>query len=200
MNDSLTLIAPSISSENINEYNLNFKTGDKTTSQITLTKQRCIEPSLLDSFLRTLRHQSDDIIKSKINNYTKSGSTNKEKVILCDKFVENELYPNWEIRFKAIGFCERQAEIMKEDLKENFNNELQNKTYNLRLDPYAERAAKEEYESHFKDLKDLTQWVENNKTVESILQSTSDSILKQRCNANKEYLATFWENMQNVSK
>lgn len=198
--DSITLIAPTISAENIKEYNLNFATGDKTNSQIKLTRQRCIDPTLIDSFLMQLRHQSDDIIKSKINNYTKSGSTNNEKLELCDTFVKRELYPNWKIRHEAINFCEQQAEHMKVDLANKYPARFESKEYNLRIDPYAERAAKEEYESHFKDLDTLTQWVENNKMIESILQSTSDSILKQRCNANTEYLNTFWQNMRKTSK
>lgn len=96
-----------------------------------------------------------------------------------------------------MNFCEQQAEKMKVELANKYPTGFQSKEYNLRIDPYAERAAKEEYESHFRDLDTLTQWVENNNMVESILQSTSDSILKQRCNANNEYLNTFWENMRN---
>lgn len=200
VDDSIILTAPMVDSKNIREYNLNFATGDKTTLQIKLTRQRCIGPTLIDSFLRTLRHRSDDVIKSKINNYTKSGSTNSEKIKLCNNFVDRELYPNWEVRHKAIDFCEQQAIHMESELKEKYPKGLEEKHYNLRVDPYAERAAKEEYESHFKDLNTLTQWVENNKMVESILQSTSDSILKQRCNANTEYLSLFWENMKKMNK
>ena len=200
MDDSITLTAPAIDSENIKEYNLNFATGDKTVSQITLTRQQCIEPSLLDSFLRTLRHQSDDIIKSKINNYTRCGSTNDEKLELCNNFVKEELYPNWEVRYKAIRFCEQQAEKMKIELVNKYPERPDKKEYNLRLDPYAEKAAKEEYESHFKDLDNVTQWIENNKMVESILQNTSNSILNQRCDANTEYLKIFWGRMNKITK
>lgn len=200
MEDSITLSAPAIDSENIKEYNLNFATGDKTVSQITLTRHQCIEPSLLDSFLRTLRHQSDDTIKAKINNYTRSGSTNVEKLELCNTFVKEELYPNWEVRHKAIKFCEQQANKMKIELVDKHLDRPDKKEYNLRLDPYAEKAAKEEYESHFKDLDNVTQWVENNKMVESILQNTSDSILKQRCHANREYLQIFWDNIDKMTE
>lgn len=200
MEDSITLTAPVIDSKASKEYNLNFATGDKTVSQITLTRQQCIEPSLLDSFLRTLRHQSDDTIKSKINNYTRSGSTNDEKLELCDTFVRQELYPNWEIRYKAIKFCEQEAEKMKVELVNKYPDGPNKREYNLRLDPYEERAAKEEYESHFRDLDNVTQWVENNKMVESILQNTSDSILRERCNANIEYLKIFWDSINKMTK
>ena len=60
------------------ETNLTFPNDEPSLTRITVTRERCVDPSLIDSFLRFLRHGSDDIIRQKLNNYRK-GSINGKK-------------------------------------------------------------------------------------------------------------------------
>lgn len=194
----LVVCAPIGSLDNAEDINLHFSTRDKMVSEITMNRKRCIDSTLVDSFLTFLRHSSDDIIKQRLNNYIKKGSTNSEKIDSCNSFVRRELYPNWEVRNKVINFCEEQSKQLKSELDKTISSELnlnKSEDINLRLDPYSGRDALEKQELRYNDWKRLDRWVQNNQMIESILQNTSDKILKQKCDANEEYLKKFWHLM-----
>lgn len=192
--EELVVSAPRGSLDNAEDTNLHFSTRDKLVSELTINRKRCIDSTLVDSFLGFLRHSSDDIIKQRLNNYIKKGSTNIEKLQSCNSFVLRELYPNWKVRNTVINFCERQSKQLKIEL-DNMKAEETNEDINLRLDPYSGREAQEKQELRYNEWKRLDIWVQNNQMVEKILQNTSDSILKQKCDANEEYLQKFWQFM-----
>ncbi|SMN21315.1 similar to Saccharomyces cerevisiae YBL107C MIX23 Putative protein of unknown function [Maudiozyma saulgeensis] len=196
---SITVRAPKV----FLESNLNFPNVDTSVTEVTVTRARCIDPSLLDSFLRTMRHGSDDIIKQKINNVTEKGSTLRSKSEKCGDFVRNELYPNWKERSKVIFYCQYQATLMKEELDVKSNEMVSDgPQVATRIDPYAERDWKKEQESRFKQWRNVCGWVQNNLQIESILRTTSEEILNQRCDANRKYLEDFEEfmNKQQTNK
>lgn len=177
------------------ESNLNFPTGNRAVTEVTVTRARCIDPTLLDSFLRTMRHGSDDVLKQKINNATKTDSSRRPISEKCGDFIRGELYPNWQERSKVISFCQQQAVQMKQELDTKFaggndgdSDETQVAT---RIDPYAERDRKLERESRYRQWRDVASWVENNLQIESILRATSESTLQEKCNANQQYLEEF---------
>lgn len=185
--DQITVRAPQV----FLDSNLNFPNRDKTVTEVTVTRSRCIDPTLIDSFLRTMRHGSDDIIKQKINNATKEGSMLRSRSEKCDDFVKNELYPNWRERGRVISFCQNQALFMKHELDEQYASvgiESERPKIDPRIDPYAERDRITEKESRYSQWRSLNRWVDNNIEIESILRTTSDKILKQNCNQNEEYM------------
>lgn len=189
---SITVRAPKV----FLESNLNFPNVDTTVTEVTVTRARCIDPTLLDSFLRTMRHGSDDIIKQKINNVTEKGSTLRSKNEKCGDFVRTELYPNWKERSKVISYCQEQATLMKQELDDKYilnDQESNGPQVATRIDPYAERDWKTDQQARFRQWKSVCGWVQNNLQIESILRTTSEGILNQRCDANQKYLNDFQE-------
>lgn len=192
--DSIKIRTP----EALLDPNLEFANSERTIAEITLTRDRCINPSLVDSFLRLLRHGSDDIIRQRIYDYTKKSKSRGPLNEKCHQFVKNELYPNWEARTKIIDFCDQQAKQMKDMLDEEYGSETGNDLKPLvdaRLDPYAARDRVKLLQSKYMQWRSVNQWVENNRTIESILQSTSERILKDKCDQNIEYLHDFFSQM-----
>mgnify|MGYP003362233541 CR=1 FL=1 len=189
-NESITVRAPQV----FLESNLNFSNNTQSVTEVTVTRARCIDPTLLDSFLRTMRHGSDDVLKQKINNATKNDSTWRSSSEKCGDFIKSELYPNWQQRNRVISFCQNQASQMKKELDSKYSgsegdsDEVQVAT---RIDPYAERDRKLEKESRYRQWRDVGSWVENNLQIESILRTTSQNTLQEKCNANQQYLEDF---------
>ena len=198
MSEELTARAPRL----FLESNLTFPNSDRTVTEVTVTRARCIDPTLLDSFLRTMRHGSDDIVKQKINNATEKGSTLAAKNEKCGEYIKSELYPNWIERSKVIDFCQRQADMMKQELDEKYKSggNLSEPQLNTRLDPYAERDWKFEQEAKYRQWRGIVSWVQNNLQIESILRTTSESILNAKCDANRKYLDDFNEYSKTIQE
>lgn len=182
-------------SEHLLDGNLNFPDYQQRTNNLTLNRQRCLDPTLIDSFLRNLRHGSDDVIKQKLNNYYKQTEhRDKSKIQKCNTFISNELYPNWKVRDQIIDFCAGQAEKLKAEIDAKGDDQnTQVKTVDTRLDPYSQRDLQFQQKQKYKQLNDLNTWVSNNRGIESILRGTSDHILKQNCDQNEDYIKKFWQ-------
>lgn len=173
------------------ETNLTFPNDEPSLTTITVTRERCVDPSLIDSFLRFLRHGSDDIIRQKLNNYRKGSINGKNK---CKEFLKQELYPNWQIRNNIISFCEKEAAEMKNETDQQCGNNKKTTAEPLidaRIDPYAARERAEKQEAQYKDWTKVTEWVANNRKIEQILTSTTEGILRQNCEQNNDYLKEF---------
>ncbi|CCE61824.1 hypothetical protein TPHA_0B01510 [Tetrapisispora phaffii CBS 4417] len=168
--------------------------------QLTLTRARCVNPTLVNSFLNILRHKSDDIIRQRLNDYEKivntgkSGSSEISKLGKCGYFLEKELYPNWEVRRQAIQFCENESIKMEKELENSSkNSDVSSKSVvEARLDPYASRDRQAEENSRYNELNSVKLWIKNNKKIESILKNTANEILRQRCDQNTDYINKFW--------
>ncbi|SCW00121.1 LAFE_0B09912g1_1 [Lachancea fermentati] len=188
MGNELTINTPT----KVLESNLKVKGGDDVhMEKLTITRERCINPSLVDSFLRLLRHNTDDVIRQKLNNV--GGTNEKIKSERCNEYVHKELYSCWAVRDKVISFCDNEAASMKKELDANYGGTTETITAasDLRLDPYAAREKQEEKEFHYNDLRNLQRWVQNQREVEGILQNTSNRILQSSCDANTNYIAQF---------
>ncbi|QHS71468.1 Mix23p [Saccharomyces paradoxus] len=187
VNNKRTFTAP----QSLLESNLTFPNDEPSLTTVTVTRERCIDPSLIDSFLRFLRHGSDDIIRQKLNNYRKGSENGKEK---CKEFLKQELYPNWQIRSNIISFCEKEAAKMKNETDQQCNNNEKSAVapiIDARIDPYAARERVEEQEARYKDWTKVVDWVANNRKIEQILTSTTEGILRQNCEQNDDYLKQF---------
>lgn len=179
------------------ESNLDFKTDEPLIKELVVTKDRCINPSLVDSFLRLLRNGSDDIIRQKLSSYPMNQPdhvTRISKEKSCNEYLVNELYPNWKTRTQIISFCDRQSKKLKKDLDQNEGDTtVAAPEIDPRLDPYGAKKILYDREAHYKEWKRLNTWVENNKEIESILRVTSAEILRQNCDQNAEYVDQFFK-------
>lgn len=176
------------------DSNLRFSDEVIETKEVTVTRQRCINPTVVDSFLRILRHSSDDIIKQRLNDYSRRNKRNSPIKQSCEKFLNDELYPNWRVRNQVIDFCRNESLHMKEEL--DFVNSQNpggknSKEFNLRMDPYAEQDQLEKKQVIYSDWNRLEKWIKNNDEIENILQGTSNRILREICNDNEDYLQKF---------
>lgn len=173
-----------------------FSQGDRTNDRLTVTRERCVNPSLVDSFLSLLRHGTDDMIKQRMSTYERSNGAPRYSAAKCDKFLDKELYPNWLVRDQVLGFCEKEMNQLKQELSQEYGDESSTtKTPQLdsRIDPYAARDLLDERDMHFGKLARLQTWLDNHKEVESILRSNSDRVLKNICDENANYLTEFWK-------
>ncbi|CCF59139.1 hypothetical protein KAFR_0G01060 [Kazachstania africana CBS 2517] len=176
------------------DANLQFKRQASEVSQkkLVINRERCIDPTLIDSFLSALRHGSDDVIRQKINNYVKDSTTLPSRIDKCNEFVKDELYPNWKLRKEVINFCELQATKMQKEL-ETHSDRRNTTLVDARIDPYAERDLREQEEMKYMEINKIRNWVKNNVEIENILHYNSDRILKTTCDQNEEYLNKFFK-------
>lgn len=193
--ESIEVTAP----EALLDSNLKFPKEVPLVEHLTVTRERCVDPTLVDSFLRLLRYGSDDNIRQRLSayhNYEESGSYNQKK---CDKFLAGELYPSWHSRDRIISFCDEQLGRMKTELDQKYGSSsdtLPKAEVDLRLDPYAARDRAQEQEERYKEVKRLTNWIENQQRIESILRNNSNRVLGQICDQNADYLQNFWKFLQ----
>ncbi|SCU89329.1 LAME_0E03004g1_1 [Lachancea meyersii CBS 8951] len=176
----------------ITDPNLKTKGGDDVIMQtLTMNRDRCLNRKLVDSFFKVLRHNNDDVIRQKLNN---TGEKNKKAVnARCKEFVTQDLYPSWDLRLRAIGFCENEASCLKRELdaKHGTESSAQRPILNARMDPYAAAESTAVRESYYQQWRELTRWVDNQRGIEQILQRTAADILARACNPYTSYLADF---------
>lgn len=161
--------------------------------KLVLNREQCVHPVLINSFLRLLRHGSDDIINQKLNKFSNLGS--EEKIKKCNEFVTNELFQNWGVRSQVINFCSQESKMMKHELdlqyrkdssKENMVPEV-----DPRLDPYGARQQAEEKAEHFRHWSNLENWLKDQQQIEYILKARDNSILRDYCGFNENYIEQF---------
>ncbi|QLQ79065.1 hypothetical protein HG537_0B04130 [Torulaspora globosa] len=178
------------------DANLSFPEETPLIRHLTMTRERCVDPTLADSFLRLLRYGSDDSIKQRLGAYQKHEENSPFKNKRCDSFLKNELYPNWQARNRIITFCEGQLEDMKVELDEKYSRDSATSLkaeVDLRIDPYAVKDRLQEQENRYKELKRLKTWIENQTRIESILVGNSNRTLQQNCDQNVNYIKEFWK-------
>lgn len=192
--DKITLRTPDV----LLDPNLEFSTEEPPIRELVLTRKRCIDSSIVDSFLKLLRNGSDDILRQKLSSYSQAqdnGRANSSKKTSCEQYLKKELYPNWQTRDQIISFCEGQSEQLKHELDAGTSKSIRSNVIpeiDPRLDPYSARRIIYDREAAYKDWKRLNSWIENNKKVESILRNSSAKTLKQNCDQNADYMAQFF--------
>ncbi|CAR28848.1 hypothetical protein ZYGR_0U02060 [Zygosaccharomyces rouxii] len=192
-NNEITVTAPSKLSLDANTV---FNEGEGPNNRLTVTRERCINPSLIDSFLSSLRHGTDDMIKQRMSTYDRTNGARRFSAGRCDQFLAKELYPNWSTRDQVLGFCENEMNQMKSELLREYGDEssmTKKSQLDSRIDPYASKDQLQERDTHFGKLTRLQTWLDNHKKVESIVRSNSDRVLKNICDENANYLEQFWK-------
>ncbi|CUS21491.1 LAQU0S03e03796g1_1 [Lachancea quebecensis] len=188
MLDHLTLKTPA----GVVETNLKTGRSDNATIEaLTMTREKCLSRELVDSFFRLLRHNSDDVIKQKLNNIDNLSA--KAKVTRCGDFVQRELFPSWDLRHEAINFCEREARAIKKELDSRFGSShaVERPVLDARMDPYAAADSSSQKEAHYRDWKELTRWIQNQREIEEILQKNGASVLNRACDPDEAYIDAF---------
>lgn len=197
--ETIEITAP----EALLDSNLKFPKEVPLVKHLTVTRERCVNPTLVDSFLRLLRYGSDDNIRQRLSayrSYEQEGPYNERR---CDKFLNSELYPNWHSRSRIIDYCTGQLGLMKTELDQKYGQDpatFVKAEVNTRLDPYAARDRAQEQESRYTEYKRLSTWIENQERIESILRTNSSRVLRQNCDQNADYLKNFWEFQQKHQK
>ncbi|KAI0464725.1 hypothetical protein LJB42_002348 [Komagataella kurtzmanii] len=153
----------------------------------SLSRDACLTPKGVRSFLKLSRLSTDDVLKQQLNNklnHHESTYSNrkKEKSSICNVFFESSILPAWEARSNAIEFCHKEAvkfrqEIKSEESQINRRNEL----VDTRIDPYALRDLQQELEEKYLQVDQLLNWVNNEKTIEQIVRSRSIGMLQDTC-------------------
>lgn len=178
------------------DSNIVFDDDQVSQAQLTVTRERCLNPSLVDTFLSLLRHGTDDLIRQKMSTYDRAGKDRTFPGNMCNQFLSKELYPNWMARDQVLNFCEGEMRLMRSQLLQEFGDESsfkQNPQVDSRIDPYSERNQSEDREIHFGKVKRLQTWLRNHREVETILRSNSDRVLRSICDENANYLQQFWK-------
>ncbi|SCU83587.1 LAFA_0D04500g1_1 [Lachancea sp. 'fantastica'] len=175
----------------VTDPNLKTKGWDNVTVQtLTLNRERCLNRELVDSFFRVLRHNSDDVIRQKLNN-TKEKNEKAVK-LRCKEFVAQDLYPSWDLRLRAIDFCGREASSLKRELDERYASDAsQRPILEARMDPYAAAESVASKEAHFQQWRELTRWIDNQRRIEQILQRTGSGVLARACDPDTSYIDDF---------
>ena len=151
-----------------------------------LNRQNCLSPKGIRTFLKLLRLASDDVLKQRLNSvFDKSHLKleDKEKEVICGKFLRDIIYPAWTSREKAIEYCDREVTGLRREIEKEESSGAGNGTeaYNLRLDPYAERDGKSSIEKKYEKLDNLSNWLSNEKFIEGIVRDQSAEILRDTC-------------------
>lgn len=144
-----------------------------------LSKDVCLNPKGLRAFLKLSRASTDDVIKQRINSLLNDKKHSKADI--CDSFASSILYKSWNDRLSAIEYCDQQSVTLEKSIESNQEQELQEKYVDPRIDPYAAGEFKELKESKYRQLRVLQNWVQNEKTIENIVQERSIEILSDNC-------------------
>ncbi|CEP62807.1 Mix23p LALA0_S06e04302g [Lachancea lanzarotensis] len=171
----------------------NLKTkgwDDVTVHTLTLNRERCLSRELVESFFRFLRHNSDDVIRQKLNN-TKEKNERAAKT-RCKEFVTQDLFPSWDLRLRAIDFCDREASSLKRELDEKYAPDgSHGPVLAARMDPYAAADSVATREAYLRQWSELRRWVDNQRGIEQILQRTGTGVLARACDPDTSYIDEF---------
>ncbi|ABN66646.2 predicted protein [Scheffersomyces stipitis CBS 6054] len=159
-----------------------------------LTPQNCHESSRISAFLRLSRLASDDTIRQHLNEVkTPAG---------CDDYFASTIVPQWQARAQLITFCENYAADFRKKTASGIHvnheepqggaahDNLLPQTFNLRLDPYAEKSYNQKLEQQYAQCDYIDNWVSNQKNVESIIREQTSHVLNDKCYYN-DWLAQF---------
>ncbi|SCU97531.1 LADA_0H06766g1_1 [Lachancea dasiensis] len=190
MGHEITLQVPA----RVADPNLNFKGQDHAAMQtLTLNRGKCLKRELVDSFFRVSRHNSDDVIQQKLND-TNGPKNDQSKTTRCRQFVEQELYRGWDLRLKALNFCEQEAADLKQELDGKMEAEIRTEkspVLTARMDPYAAAEDLELRQARYEQWRQLTKWISNQRAVEDILQKNAAKVLTRACDPDTAYIDDF---------
>lgn len=160
-----------VPSENSSPPNSSFEQSRLLKNSSTLfTSENCHSNTRIRAFLRLSRLASDDTIKEHLN------ETTPEK---CADFFSDQLLPHWQARAKLIQFCSDEAAALRRNVK--LEESTLSTNIDLTIDPYAVKDAKQKLQERYSESEAIENWVNNEQSVETIIQKHSVDVLNQRC-------------------
>ncbi|KAH3679968.1 hypothetical protein WICMUC_000711 [Wickerhamomyces mucosus] len=140
----------------------------------------CLSSKGLREFLNLSRHNTDDVIKQRLNSRLNDRNYSKSEV--CKDFIDTIVIKNWTTRLKVIKFCSYQSELLESQLKrEEEPNSTGLGEVDLRVDPYAIKDLESIKEEKYRQLSSLKNWVANEREIERIVQNRSLEVLQDTC-------------------
>lgn len=155
---------------------------DNVETDPLYTMQNCVDSTRIRSFLALSRLATDDIVKTRLNEISKSK---------CDSYFEQVILPLWRKREKLIKYCGSHAEKLRSEVQLP-EEELKKIEYDLRMDPYALRDHKELMQLKYRKIEAIENWVHNESTIESIIKDQTASLFNQKCYY-KDWLKAFFD-------
>ncbi|CEP22457.1 unnamed protein product [Cyberlindnera jadinii] len=151
-----------------------------------LDRRSCLSARGLRSFLQLSRHSVDDVLKQRLNSLTsRSVKSSTRGDISCSSFLDGVVFPAWKARLAAIEYCEGEASKLELELKSSQTDPsvekhvIENK--DLRLDPYAQKDLDHESQAKTEQIDSLRSWIQNERDIESIVQTRSVQVLTDYC-------------------
>ncbi|GME72228.1 hypothetical protein B5S31_g2845 [[Candida] boidinii] len=166
-----------------------------------VNREACKDSVSIRNFLKLSRSNTDDMIRTRLNNYLNhheqrksilfklnSLNANKSKESQCLFFLKTVIYPQWEVRANTINLCYKESENL---VKEVENSELvklsdEEKIKLLRDDPYALKDIQREIDSKYDVVNTMKSWTQNEIGIEEIIKKRSCDITYDICDFSKE--------------
>ncbi|ODV98465.1 hypothetical protein PACTADRAFT_48223 [Pachysolen tannophilus NRRL Y-2460] len=182
------------SNDNNNKNSMPEENHNQNLNPPALSREACLSPKGIRSFLQLSRLSTDDIIKAHLNNILdhRDRSLHKSNGEVCNDFLYRYLFNNWNSRLRSIEYCEVESKNLKSEIdKETAINEQKEAVTDPRINPYAEIDRKDETELKYLKYNQLNNWVNNEKEIEAIVQGRSIEIIKDTCKINSDLQQDF---------
>ncbi|AGO11435.1 AaceriACR189Cp [[Ashbya] aceris (nom. inval.)] len=149
------------------------------TRRITVNRDSCINPSLIESFLRELRRTTDSVVDQRTNDLQNAPA--QELGTRCVDYVGSTLLPAWRIRGQVIDFCATEASQIRASLQHGGAEARAPAAVDPTLNPYVTVEEQERHRAHMGDVMKMENWVANQRAIERILQRTTLSRVNSVC-------------------
>ncbi|AMD21240.1 HEL040Cp [Eremothecium sinecaudum] len=168
-------------------------TKSSRTQNLVVNRQQCLNPILIDTFLRKSRAAVDSVVDLRLNHLSNSQSNVLDS--MCSQYAQMELIPAWETRNQVIDFCATEASSLKKELapinpsctpEQNLNDLV-------RLNPYAADEQANKLRRHYQDLTNLESWINNQRTIEKVLRSKTLRSLSDVCEPTARQIDDFFK-------
>lgn len=166
-----------------------------------VNREACKDSVSIRNFLKLSRSNTDDMIRTRLNNYLNhheqrksilfrlnSLDANKSKESQCLFFLKTVIYPQWQLRASTINLCYKESDKM---VKEVENSEIvklseEERIKLLRDDPYALKDMQREIDSKYDVVNSMKSWTQNEIGIEEIIKKRSCDITYDICDFSKE--------------
>ncbi|CDK25230.1 unnamed protein product [Kuraishia capsulata CBS 1993] len=161
------------------------------------SKETCLSPKGVRSFLNLSRLATDDVIRQRLNGLLQNthnlSGHGKEanKNALCKSFINDLLLPSWKARLQAIEYCSSVEREMRLEIEASHREVSNKKLVEPKLDPYAARDALEEVNQQFEGVDRFRGWLENESQVETIVRNRTIGIMQDSCGVRADDFGQF---------
>ncbi|AAS51415.1 ACR189Cp [Eremothecium gossypii ATCC 10895] len=153
--------------------------------RITINRDGCVNPSLIESFLRELRRTTDNVVNQRTNDLQNAPA--QELGARCVDYVGSTLLPAWHIRGQVIDFCATQASQIRASLQLGGDESHVPAAVDPTVNPYVTVEEQERHRARLGDVMKMENWVANQREIERILQRTTLARVNSVCGQLDEF-------------